>query len=228
VESVSGYKYFLVILDDFTHYLWTFPVRRKSEVFSLLSNFRNYAVTQFSLSIQAIQMDNGKEFDNHALHSLAAAHGILLHFSCPYTSPQNGKAERIIRTINDIVCTLLFQAHMPTTFWVESLHTATYLLNRIPNKAISAPCPFFALFSVIPTYSHIRTFGCLCYPNTAATMPHKLSPRSVACVFLGYTSNHRGYRCMDIESRRIIISRHVVFDENQFPFAPGFSVTNLQ
>jgi hypothetical protein len=26
VESVSGYKYFLVILDDFTHYLWTFPL----------------------------------------------------------------------------------------------------------------------------------------------------------------------------------------------------------
>jgi hypothetical protein len=59
-------------------------------------------------------------------------------------------------------------------------------------------------------------------------MPHKLSHRSVACVFLGYASNHRGYRCMDLESRRIIISRHVIFDETQFPFAPNFSVTNLQ
>ena len=29
VESVSGYKYFLVILDDFTHYLWTYPLRKK-------------------------------------------------------------------------------------------------------------------------------------------------------------------------------------------------------
>lgn len=33
IESVSGYKYFLVILDNFTHYLWTYPLRKKSEVF---------------------------------------------------------------------------------------------------------------------------------------------------------------------------------------------------
>jgi hypothetical protein len=33
VESVSGYKYFLVILDDFTHYVWIFPLRQISEVF---------------------------------------------------------------------------------------------------------------------------------------------------------------------------------------------------
>jgi transposase InsO family protein len=98
VESVSGFKYFLVILDDFTHYLWTFHIRRKSEVFSLLSNFHNYVATQFSLLIQAIQMDNGREFDNRSLQDFPAAHGILLRFSCPYTSPQNGKAERIIRS----------------------------------------------------------------------------------------------------------------------------------
>jgi hypothetical protein len=181
-------------------------LRQKSEVFSLLSNFRNHITTQFSLSLQSIQMYNGREFDNLSLHDFSAVHRILLQFSCPYTSPQNGKAERIIRIVNDIVRTLLFQASMPPKFWVEYLHTATHLLNRLPTKAISTPCPFFALFSTPPTYSDLHTFGCLCYPNTAATMPHKMSHRSVACVFLGYASNHRGYCCMDIESRRIIIS----------------------
>jgi hypothetical protein len=116
VESVSGYKYFIVILDDFTHYLWMFPLWQKSEVFSLLSNFCNHVATQFSLSLQAIQMDNGREFDNHSLHDLSATHGILLLFSCPYTSPQNGKAECIICIVNDIVRTLLFQASMPPKF----------------------------------------------------------------------------------------------------------------
>ena len=46
--------------------------------------------------------------DNNKLHSLAATHGIHIRFSCPYTSQQNGKAERIIRTVNDIVRYLLF------------------------------------------------------------------------------------------------------------------------
>jgi hypothetical protein len=37
VISVSGPKYYLVILDDFTHYLWTFPLKQKSDTFTTLS-----------------------------------------------------------------------------------------------------------------------------------------------------------------------------------------------
>jgi hypothetical protein len=51
-----------------------------------------------------------------------------------------------------------------------------------------------------------------------ATTRHKLAPRSTACVFLGYPSSHKGYRCLDMPTKRIIISRHVVFDETCFPF----------
>jgi hypothetical protein len=35
---------------------------------------------------------------------------------------------------------------------------------------------------------------------------------------LGYPSEHRGYRCYDSVSRRILTSRHVYFDETHFPF----------
>jgi hypothetical protein len=61
-------------------------------------------------------------------------------------------------------------------------------------------------------------FGCLYYPNTTATTPHKLAPRSTRCVFLGYPSDHKGYRCYNLSSRRVINSRHVVFVKNEFPF----------
>jgi hypothetical protein len=61
-------------------------------------------------------------------------------------------------------------------------------------------------------------FGCLCYPNTSSTRPHKLAHRSVPCVFLGYPANYRGYRCLDISTGKTIFSRHVTFDEAQFPF----------
>jgi hypothetical protein len=37
--SASGYKYYLVILDDYSHYIWSFPLRLKSDTFSTLSNF---------------------------------------------------------------------------------------------------------------------------------------------------------------------------------------------
>jgi hypothetical protein len=36
IVSVSGYKYYLVILDDCTHYTWTFPLRLKSDTFGVV------------------------------------------------------------------------------------------------------------------------------------------------------------------------------------------------
>jgi hypothetical protein len=36
--------------------------------------------------------------------------------SCPYTSQQNGKAERMLRTINNVIRTFLFQASMPPPY----------------------------------------------------------------------------------------------------------------
>jgi hypothetical protein len=146
--------------------------------------------------------------------------------SCPYTSPQNGKAECIIRSVNNVIRTLLIQASLPGRYWVEGLHTATYLLNRLPTTAIQAACPHLALFGSAPSYEHLRVFGCTCYPNTTATAPHKLSPYSTWCVFLGYSVDHKGYRCLDLSTNRLIVSRHVFYEDN-FPLAASPSLTDL-
>ena len=42
--------------------------------------------------------------------------------------------------------------------------------------------------------------------------------RSKSCIFIGYSSNHHGYKCLDLSTGRVYISRHVIFDENFFPF----------
>lgn len=47
----------------------------------------------------------------------------------------------------------------------------------------------------------------------------KLQFRSTRCAFLGYSSLHKGYKCLDISTGCVYISRDVIFDENIFPFA---------
>jgi hypothetical protein len=52
VLSTSGFKYFLVILDDFTYFLWTVPLCQKSDAYASLASFRAYTHTQFNLLLR--------------------------------------------------------------------------------------------------------------------------------------------------------------------------------
>lgn len=89
---------------------------------------------------------------------------VMLCMSCPYTSPQNGKAERIIHTTNNVIRTLLLHASMPPSYCVDALHTTTHVNNILPTKVLQSHTPHFALHGVHPTYTHLRIFGYACYP----------------------------------------------------------------
>jgi hypothetical protein len=64
--------------------------------------------------------------------------------------PQNGKAGHILRTINDMLRFLLFQASILARYWVEWLHTTTYMSNRLPTKVSSMTSPYIDLHGVAP------------------------------------------------------------------------------
>jgi hypothetical protein len=125
----------------------------------------------------------------------------------------------MLRTLNNVVRSLLIHAAMTPTYWVEALSTAVFLINRWPSSSINNDIPYYLLHHKMPDYSILRVFGCPCYPNLSATTRHKLAPRSSACVFLGYPPSQKGYRCLDLSNRKIIISRHIIFDAIHFPFA---------
>jgi hypothetical protein len=60
IVSVSGFKYYLVILDDCSHFLWTFPLRVKSDAFPTISHFFAHVSTQFACTVKSVQCDNGR------------------------------------------------------------------------------------------------------------------------------------------------------------------------
>jgi hypothetical protein len=77
-----------------------------------------------------------------------------------------------------------------------------------------------------PSYEHLQVFCCACYPNLSTQAPHKLAPRFTRCAFLKYSTDHTGYRCLDLSTNNNIVSRCVVFDETDFPFAVSLRLTN--
>lgn len=92
IVSIFEFKYYLIILDDFTHFVWTFLLRKKFDVLSCITHFHAYVHTQFNSMIKSFQCDNGREFDNNSSCQFFAANGIFLLLSCPCISQQNGKS----------------------------------------------------------------------------------------------------------------------------------------
>lgn len=92
-----------------------FPLRLKSDTLSTLTNFFAYVRTQYGVTIQGVQCDNGREFDNIRTRTFSS-HGVHMCMAYPYTSAQNGKAERIICSINNVIHSLLIQSSVPPVF----------------------------------------------------------------------------------------------------------------
>jgi hypothetical protein len=120
---------------------------------------------QFARNIKAIQCDNGHKFDNSSTWIFLLSNGTQLWMLCSYTSLHNGKAERIIHSINNVIRTLLIQASLPGRYWAEGLHTATYLLNCLSIKAIQVACPHIAFSGPRPHIS-ISEFSAACVTLT--------------------------------------------------------------
>ena len=73
------------MLDDYTHYAWTFPLKHKYETIAILTEFFAYVQTQFQLPILTLWTDNVREFDNSVVRALLARHGT--HFRLCSASP---------------------------------------------------------------------------------------------------------------------------------------------
>ena len=108
---------------------------------------------------------------------------------------------------------------MPLKFWDEAFLTAVHLINILPSRVINNETPVERLLHTKPDYKSLRVFGCACWPNLRPYNNRKLLFRSKQCVFIGYSPQHKGVKCLDVSMVCVYISRDVVFDETVFPFA---------
>jgi histone deacetylase 1/2 len=94
VSSFDGFLFYLIIVDEYSRYIWLFPMARKFDVAVIFPIFITQMANQFSTSMKIVQSDSGGEFINTVLQNHFAAHGIIHRLSCPGTPEQNGLAER--------------------------------------------------------------------------------------------------------------------------------------
>jgi hypothetical protein len=92
VPSVSGYKYHVIFIDDFSIFTWIYPMHKKSKVFTNFVKFKLFVEKQFTSHIKQLQIDGGGEYNSVQFHTFLTKHGIINRKTCPHTSQQNGLA----------------------------------------------------------------------------------------------------------------------------------------
>jgi len=95
-------------------------------------------------------------------------------------------------------------------FWAEAISAACYLVNRSPHSSIDFQIPEEVWSGNPVDYSNLRIFGC---PVYAHVNDGKLAPRAIKCMFMGYASESKGYHMWCPESKKVIQSRDVTFNE---------------
>nr|GEV07975.1 hypothetical protein [Tanacetum cinerariifolium] len=100
----------------------------------------------------------------------------------------------------------------------ENVLTAAYVINRLPSKVIKNKTPFELIWNEKPNYDFLKVFGCLVYFKNTNTKGDKFKERGKSGVFLGYPPRTKGYKILDLDTRKIIVSRDVNFHKENFPF----------
>ena len=77
---------------------------------------------------------------------------------------------------------MLFHTKLPAYYWVDAFSTVVFIINR--------------LYYQKPNYSTFQSFGRRVFPFLRDYVPNKMSLRSIPCIFIGYSSKYKGYRCL--------------------------------
>jgi len=147
--------------------------------------------------------------------------GIEILQSIPYAHQQNGRAERIIRTLTEKAETMRHQACLPQSWWQFSVEHAVHVYNRTPQRRLNWQTPYELLYGERPSIDHLQVFGCGAYVFIPAEIrANKLAPKSELMTYLGNAPGANGFVFMRAPNNTLYYAAHCIFDESMFPKCP--------
>ena len=216
-ESLGQKRYFVSFTDDYSRYCQIYLMRNKSEVLDKFKEFEALVANETGLNIGTLRTDNGGEYISKDFKDFLRSKGIRHELTVPYSPAQNGVSERLNRTLVESARTMISFARLPDSYWGEAVSTAVYIRNRVPTRAFREKVsPYEKWYNRRPDLSHLRVFGCVAYAHIPDCQRNKLSKKAEKFRLVGYSLTSKGYRLLDEKTTKVVISRDVVFNENDF------------
>ncbi|CAI7765124.1 unnamed protein product [Closterium sp. NIES-53] len=214
-------RYFLLVVDDYTHYTTVFPLQRKGGVPDVLIPWicatRLQLRERFQLDFLVLRLhsEKGGEFSSDLLAAYCAEHGIRQTFTLPASPQQNGVAECRIGLVMEVARTSMIHAAAPHFLWPFAVRYAAQQLNLWPRVSLPETSPTLLWTGKVGDASRFRIWGARAFVRN--TTADKLSPRAIPCVFLGFVPDAPGWQFYDPASHRVFASQDVTFDEETSP-----------
>jgi transposase InsO family protein len=142
--TLSDNSYFLLVVDDFSRYMWLEVLKTKGEAFQRFSKIKAAAEAAGNYKLLVFRSDRGGEFNSVEFKRLCDASGIRHYTTAPYSPQQNGIIERRNQTIVEMARCLLKSMDVLSRFWGEAVRIAVYIMNRAPTRALNDMAPYQA------------------------------------------------------------------------------------
>ncbi|KRY83042.1 Retrovirus-related Pol polyprotein from transposon TNT 1-94 [Trichinella pseudospiralis] len=188
--SVGGNRYFICFKDESSGYRKVYFMKTKDEVLRCLK-----------IALTEIKQETGQKK--------------IVHEKTPPYAPQcNGMAERENRTLVEKARAMLHKRNLPRCLWAEAVHTAAYLLNRIPHRKEITKTPYEEWFGRRPTVEHLRIFGCDAYVHIPDQHRRKFDPKARKVIFVGYGPSNKMFRVFNTNKHQVDEVMDVQFNES--------------
>ena len=244
-KSEEGYKYVLVVIDEFSSRSWAVGLKRKSYLFyalrgvivSVETKMRGGRVCGLATGcpdqphVVEVRSDNAKENLLKKMQDHCRRNGTKLETSVPYQQWQNGKAERVGGYIMKGGRALQYGGCMIERDWFKCVSAFNHVRNRTPNSnsALHDGRTPYELWhdESIPLRAqidHLRVLGSLCY----VVLPPELVPagakKAFKGVMLGYADEseigQKAYIVRRLDDGKIVTATYAqtYTYENKFPY----------
>lgn len=212
--TIDNKSYFVMFIDEYTHYCVTYTIVRKSDVFAVFKDYIAKSEAHFDSKLVNLYCDKGGEYLSNEMKEYFVQKGISYHVSVTATPQQNGVSERMVRTITEKARALISNAKLNKIFWGEAVLTAVYLINRTPTKALKQyKTPYEMWHNRKPVLKFLKVFGSTVYVHNKKRKT-KFDDKSWKGILLGYEPN--GYKIFRPETETFVIVRDVIFDETNY------------
>ena len=135
------------------------PLRSKAAAITAAKDFLELVRVQYNAQVKGWMSDAGGEYKSDAFDRALLEKGIIINQGAPWTPMQNGRAERLMRTLMDKAKAMRHQACIPQSWWEFAFAHATHVYNCTPVARLQWRTPHEALKGELPAIDHLRVFA---------------------------------------------------------------------